>query len=223
MHFKWQSRLEQFGIILFILIIPLMWLSDEAAGAEDDEKDPEPITSSETVSEDSRAAHFFSNSETLEGEPEQQMQGSTAEQPHSVYLPIVYSHSMDPVEREVLDLVNIERAKAGCAPVRFNLALRNAAFLHSKEMADNNYFSHSGLNGSTFSDRAKAAGYTGFPAGENIATGYHSAQSVMKGWMESDGHRQNILNCNHTHVGIGQADNSNSKYKRYWTQIFGQE
>ena len=218
MHLQMQNSLKLFGIILFILIIPLMWLSGEVAFAGDDEKDPEPISSSETASESSsQTARFFSPVRTESNLPEQFVAT------HYLYLPVVSTQFMNDLEEAVLDIVNAERANAGCGPVQAERFLHQAARLHSQDMADNNYFSHTGLNGSRFSDRARAAGYQGFPAGENIAAGYNSAQAVMAGWMSSSGHRRNILNCSHTHIGIGQADNNSSRYGRYWTQVFGQE
>ena len=224
MHLKMQNSLKVFGIILFILIIPLMWLSDEAALAVDDENDPKPVTSSETASEfSSQTAHSFSKTSSSTS-PQVSLSNEIVSNPTThLYLPVLSIQYMNELEEAVLNIVNEERANAGCGPVQAERSLHQAARLHSQDMADNNYFSHTGLNGSRFSDRARAAGYQGFPAGENIAAGYNSAQSVMAGWMSSSGHRRNILNCRHTHIGIGQADNSNSRYRRYWTQVFGQE
>ena len=78
----------------------------------------------------------------------------------------------------------------------------------------NDYFSHTGLNGSNFSQRAKDAGYTGGPRGENIALGQRSVETVHNAWMNSDGHRRNILSSDITEMGLGHNG-------RYWTQIFG--
>ncbi|MEM7798421.1 MAG: CAP domain-containing protein [Chloroflexota bacterium] len=123
-------------------------------------------------------------------------------------------------ELEVIRLVNEERAEAGCNPVTAEPALRLAAYSHSKDMGDNLYFSHTGLNGSRFWDRAEDAGYTGFASGENIAAGYGSPASVMNAWMNSDGHRNNILNCRHTEIGVGHYV-AGQGYNNYWTQVFG--
>ena len=84
--------------------------------------------------------------------------------------------------------------------------LANAAQSHAKDMMENNYFSHTGLNGSTPGDRITAEGYRWQTYGENIARGYGTAQRVMDGWMASEGHRKNILNDAFTEIGIGYTD-----------------
>jgi uncharacterized protein YkwD len=119
-------------------------------------------------------------------------------------------------EQQVLDLVNAERANAGCGPVSFNGQLNAAALGHSQDMSANGYFSHTGLDGSQPWDRAVAAGYSYQSIGENIAQGYPSASAVMTGWMNSSGHRANIVNCGFTEMGLGLVTQGN-----YWTQLFG--
>ncbi len=119
-------------------------------------------------------------------------------------------------EQQVLSLVNAERAKAGCGAVTLNGRLNAAALAHSQDMSANDYFSHTGLNGSQPWDRAEAAGYDYRSIGENIAYGYGSAERVMNGWMNSSGHRANILNCNFTEMGLGHVAAGD-----YWTQLFG--
>lgn len=118
------------------------------------------------------------------------------------------------VAQKVLDLVNNERSKRGLKTIKLNTALNIAAFNHSKDMNDNNYFEHEGLDGSNFSQRSKKAKYTGFPKAENIAIGYRTAEAVHAGWMKSDGHRANILLPNITEMGLGRSGN-------LWTQVFG--
>jgi uncharacterized protein YkwD len=117
-------------------------------------------------------------------------------------------------------LVNQERAKAGCGAVRTDERLRAAAGGHSRDMATNDYFSHTAPNDSTFVDRAAAAGYPRDQAGgENIAMGYRTPADVMDGWMNSEGHRANILNCDFKAIGVGLARDSGDT--PYWTQVFG--
>ncbi|XSG77105.1 CAP domain-containing protein [Herpetosiphon llansteffanensis] len=136
-------------------------------------------------------------------------------------------------EAQVLTLVNQQRAQAGCGALTVDSRLRTAAWLHSEDMAINNFFSHTGSNGSSFGQRINAQGYSFSTGGENIAVGYSSPQSVVTGWMNSPGHRANILNCNFTQTGIGyyyQANDqgnicidggcSNGPYFHYWTQVF---
>jgi len=106
-------------------------------------------------------------------------------------------------EAQVLQLTNNERAKAGCGPLRMNSALTKAAEAHAADMVDHHYFSHDSLDGTNPFDRMRAAGYTGGAMAENIAVGYKTAADVVEGWMNSAGHRRNILNCTYTVIGIG--------------------
>ncbi|GLZ42986.1 hypothetical protein Acsp05_66100 [Actinokineospora sp. NBRC 105648] len=116
---------------------------------------------------------------------------------------------------QVLAITNDERAKAGCAPLAIDARLNAAGQGHSEDMAAQNYFSHTSLDGRTFVDRAKAAGYPS-PGAENIAKGQRTAAQVMSAWMGSSGHRANILNCGLKTMGLGFVANG-----FYWTQVFG--
>jgi uncharacterized protein YkwD len=120
-------------------------------------------------------------------------------------------------EDVVIQLTNQERAKAGCPALRTDSRLRTAARLHSKDMAAQNYFSHTSLDGDSFADRIKQAGYPN-PGAENIALGYQTAATVMQGWMNSDGHRANILNCGLRAIGVGVFYGPKGPL---WTQDFG--
>lgn len=106
-------------------------------------------------------------------------------------------------EREVLDLVNAARRQEGCRPLQLDDALVRAAGGHASDMANRKYFSHETPEGKTASRRMRDAGWSGQTYGENIAAGYPSAERVVAAWMESDGHRENILNCDFTETGIG--------------------
>lgn len=123
------------------------------------------------------------------------------------------------VGRQVVALVNVERSRAGCAPVSADAALQSAAQGHSDDMAARDYFSHTSPDGSTFAERIRAAGYLGGAIAENIAAGQPSAQDVMSAWMASPGHRANILNCTYRDIGVGYA--TGGSYGTYWTQTFG--
>lgn len=123
------------------------------------------------------------------------------------------------VASQVLALVNDERAKAGCGSLTTSSALQRAAQGHSADMAANDYFSHDSQDGRSFSDRIRAAGYTGGAIAENIAAGQATASAVMRSWMDSPGHRANILNCSYRHLGVGYA--KGGSYGYYWTQDFG--
>ncbi len=133
-------------------------------------------------------------------------------------------------EDQVLDLVNQKRAQgASCGGTAFppagalvmNAQLRSAAQLHSADMATQNYFSHTSLDGRTFVDRVHAAGYASSTMGENIAAGQPSPQSVVDTWMASPGHCSNIMNSSYHSIGVGYAFSSSSSYGYYWTQDFG--
>lgn len=123
------------------------------------------------------------------------------------------------VAHQVVALVNIERARAGCDPVSADAALQSAAQGHSDDMAARTYFSHTSPDGSTFADRIRGAGYRGGSIAENIAAGQRSAKAVMDAWMASPGHRANILNCTYRDIGVGYA--TGGSYGTYWTQTFG--
>ncbi|TJX15639.1 hypothetical protein E9840_02375 [Tissierella creatinini] len=120
-------------------------------------------------------------------------------------------------EAEVVRLVNIERQKAGLAPLKASSQLSDVARMKSKDMAENNYFSHtSPIYGSPF-DMMKQFGISYRTAGENIAKGYLSPSSVMNGWMNSSGHRANILNASFGTIGVGAYQVGGTIY---WTQMF---
>jgi uncharacterized protein YkwD len=122
-------------------------------------------------------------------------------------------------EAEVLRLVNVERSKVGCRPLRGNRNLALAARRHSQDMADHNYFDHASQDGRNFTDRTKAAGYQGFASAENIAAGSDTPAKTMGQWMNSEGHRTAILNCDYKDLGVGLG--KGGSYRYYWTQDFG--
>ncbi|WP_084469350.1 CAP domain-containing protein, partial [Nocardiopsis trehalosi] len=115
----------------------------------------------------------------------------------------------------VVELTNRERAEAGCAPLRVDGALTRASQAHSEDMAARDYMGHETPEGVGPAERAEDAGYTAW-SGENVAAGYGSAEAVMAGWMDSPGHRANILNCDNTEIGVGESD-------ARWTQNFGRD
>ncbi|WP_406337529.1 CAP domain-containing protein [Streptomyces sp. NBC_00649] len=116
----------------------------------------------------------------------------------------------------VLTLVNNERSKAGCSPLKMNAKLTKAAQDHSKDMASHRNMSHTGSDGSSPADRITRAGYSWSSYGENVAYGYSTPEKVMAAWMSSPGHKRNILDCSFKEIGIGLAQPDG-----YWTQDFG--
>ncbi|MEU7896046.1 CAP domain-containing protein [Nonomuraea sp. NPDC049152] len=120
------------------------------------------------------------------------------------------------VEDEVVKLTNAERASGGCKPLTHDPQLRAAAEGHSADMAAKGYFDHTSPDGRNPGDRIKASGFSPVSAwGENIAKGQRTAADVVRGWMNSPGHRANIMNCNYTHIGVGHDSKG-----PHWTQVF---
>ena len=121
-------------------------------------------------------------------------------------------------QQQVLDLVNAERTKRGISALTLDSNLSSVATKKSQDMVNKNYFDHtSPTYGSPF-DMMKQFGISYRTAGENIAKGQKTPQEVVTAWMNSEGHRKNILNPNFTNLGIGIA--KDSKGTTYWTQMF---
>ena len=118
-------------------------------------------------------------------------------------------------EHEVIHLVNEQRAKNGLKALTANWELSRVARYKSQDMADNRYFSHTSPTYGTPFQMIKAFGLTYRTAGENIAYGQRTPQAVVDAWMNSSGHRANILNASYTQIGVGYVSNG-----RYWTQMF---
>lgn len=119
---------------------------------------------------------------------------------------------------QVVAIVNQRRAEAGCGALTDDAGLAGAAFAHSLDMGTRNYASHDTPEGLTAGDRAIAAGVAS-GSGENIAGGQTTAEDAMGSWMNSENHKNNILNCNYTRLGVGVAQGSGD-YRVYWTQMF---
>lgn len=132
-----------------------------------------------------------------------------------VKIPVVETKS---IESEVVRLVNVERAKAGLPALKENWQLSRIARYKSQDMINKNYFSHySPTYGSPF-DMIESFGIKFSAAGENIAMGQRTPQEVMNAWMNSPGHRSNILSPSYTEIGVGLAKDKSGKC--YWTQMF---
>lgn len=125
--------------------------------------------------------------------------------------------------QELVNLVNKYRTE-GCrcgseqmpatSTIAWNETLAKTAYLHSKDMNDKNYFSHTGKDGSDPGDRMERQGYNWRTYGENIAKGYANEKAVVEGWIKSEGHCKNIMSPNFKEMGIGKEGD-------YWTQVFG--
>ena len=119
---------------------------------------------------------------------------------------------------QVVNLVNQQRSARGLGALKSDSQLARLAQLKAEDMAKKGYFSHtSPTYGSAF-DMMKAAGYSYRTAGENIAKGQKTAETVMRGWMNSSGHRANILSTGYTKIGVGYALDKNGT--PHWVQIF---
>lgn len=117
---------------------------------------------------------------------------------------------------QVVELVNQERTKAGLSAVTLDQNIASAALVRAKEIETS--FSHTRPNGSKFSTALTEQGVTFKGAGENIAWGQKSPEAVIQAWMNSEGHRANILNKNFTKIGVGYYQNAAGR--NFWTQLF---
>lgn len=126
-------------------------------------------------------------------------------------------------EMTVFNLINQQRRANGCPEVQLNAELGTAARKHSQDMADRAFVSHTGSDGSSFTQRSKAAGYPYFASGEILAAGQSTPGDAVSSWMNSSGHRAIILTCANDHVGVGYVEKVGSPYRFYWTVVFGQQ
>lgn len=126
--------------------------------------------------------------------------------------------SISTLEAEVIRLVNSERTKAGLPILTENSELNKVARIKSQDFVSNNYFSHTSPTYGTPFDMLRTFGIKYSAAAENIASGQRTASEVMNTWMNSPGHRANILNPNYNQIGVGVAKDNNGNL--YWTQMF---
>ena len=124
--------------------------------------------------------------------------------------------SQDAFANDVVRLVNEEMAKAGLPALTVDRGAASAAQVRAKEIERS--FSHTRPDGSSFNSALTEAGVNFRGAGENIAYGQNSPEKVMEGWMNSSGHRANILNSSYTSIGVGHYQNASGV--NYWTQLF---
>ncbi|MGG0937078.1 CAP domain-containing protein [Brevibacillus centrosporus] len=144
------------------------------------------------------------------------VQQQPVQQPAATPQPAKQAHQQvdaSSVMKQVADLVNQERAKAGLKPVELDASLNKVAKAKAADMSNNNYFDHTNPTyGSPF-DMMKQFGVSYMTAGENIAMGQRTADEVMNQWMNSEGHRQNIMNPSFTKIGVSFVNG-------YWVQEF---
>ncbi|MBV7506695.1 sporulation protein [Bacillus sp. sid0103] len=143
--------------------------------------------------------------------PQPVQQSAAAPQPTTTQS----TSALSAYEQKVVDLTNQERAKNGLPALKVDVTLSKMAHEKSRDMSANGYFSHtSPTYGSPF-DMMKKYGITYRYAGENIAMGQRTPEEVVKAWMNSEGHRKNILSSNYNYIGVGYVSQGN-----YWTQEF---
>ncbi|NOR88911.1 MAG: hypothetical protein GQ524_01530 [Anaerolineales bacterium] len=124
------------------------------------------------------------------------------------------------LESSLIQLINQERQSRGIGTLSQQSQLAAAARIHSEDMACNDFVSHTGSDGSLPWDRARAQGYSYSAIAENIFAGSSSAQSIFNGWMNSSGHRDNMLNPTYTEIGVGYRYWADSTYRAYTTAVF---
>ncbi|MED3930834.1 CAP domain-containing protein [Priestia megaterium] len=175
---------------------------EQAKAPEQSEEAPQEQAKAPEQSEEAKA-------------PEQTQQNTKAQQSENTDK-AEQTKDASQFEQKVVDLVNQERQKQGLKPLTLNKKLSDVARTKSKDMMDKGYFDHnSPTYGSPF-DMMKQFGIEYTTAGENIAKGQQSPEDVMNAWMNSDGHRKNILNPDFTEIGVGYVKGDTT----YWTQQF---
>ena len=132
----------------------------------------------------------------------------------TLYIPQV-SDAVRSYETEVIRLVNVQRAQNGLAPLTENWELSRVARYKSEDMAGSRYFSHTSPTYGTPFQMMRSFGLSYRSAGENIAYGQRTPAAVVSAWMNSSGHRANILSSSYTQIGVGYYESGN-----YWTQMF---
>ncbi|XVJ75188.1 CAP domain-containing protein [Streptomyces sp. JH002] len=192
---------------------------EDSAPSQDEESEPQSEEPSAEPSSEAPAEEPSPSAtpETAEPDPTTQAPQPTQSTPAPDPEPSPSQDAASAQADAVLRLVNEERAKAGCRPLVRDAALATLATDFSRDMAQRGYFSHTDPDGRTPWDRAQAAGIANM-GGENIARGQQDAQAVMDSWMNSEGHRANILNCDFTTLGVGVHLGDGGPW---WTQNFG--
>lgn len=168
--------------------------------------EPTPPASGDTLPDDTLPGTGDTGSSTPEEQPPVTSPDDDTE---------VSEGEVHPYVLRIVELVNEERAKAGLNPVTLDMAAATAAQVRAQEIVSS--FSHTRPNGSSFATALKEQGVSYRTAGENIAWGQRSPEAVMEGWMNSSGHRANILKESFTHIGVGYYQENGVNY---WTQLF---
>jgi uncharacterized protein YkwD len=217
-YFSWLALL-----VFFTVFIPLALRVQATAQQQVGESTPTALGEPTYIS--------LAGAEEIHDTPEPEADEPTQESglflnnlDHLLYIPNIQKIVLGAEAQAVVDLVNSERLKAGCPALNVSHQLSAAAQGHSQDMALDDYFSHTSKNGRSPWDRIRATGYEYRSAGENIAADYPTAASAVNAWMDSPGHRANILNCGFEETGVGYYylanDTGSVNYRHYWTQVF---
>ena len=167
----------------------------------------------------------------LETRAEQTVPDNTTLSSHCAEIEENWDPEWTEFEMQVLELTNQRRAEgADCntkgvfppaGPLTWNRQLACAARAHSRDMAERDYVAHNSPEGTTPADRTENTGYDYLTVGENIAAGQWSPEMAVEGWMGSDGHCANLMRASYKELGVGYAQNPDTTYSFYWTQVFG--
>lgn len=160
--------------------------------------------------------------------PQAVLQAQSTNLTHKLFLPGIIvpppqaQSAWSAPEITVFNLINQQRRANGCPELKMSDQLAAAARKHSQDMANNGFVDHTGSDGSSFTQRAKTAGYQFFASGEILAAGQSTPADAVSAWMSSSGHRAIILTCANDDIGVGYAEKAGSPYGFYWTAVFGQ-
>ncbi len=191
-----------------------------------DLSEPSPVRTSPSASKSPSPSASPSKKATPSKSPRPTKKSVPAPRPSTPSTPSTRTASSTPQPQaaptgdiaRVIALVNKERSAAGCGPVSEDPLLDKAALGHSEDMDARDFFDHTNPDGADPGQRITAAGYTWSTYGENIAMGQQTPEAVMESWMNSPGHRANILNCSFKDIGVGVHKASGGPW---WTQNFG--
>lgn len=142
---------------------------------------------------------------------------------------VIAGCEVDQYQADMLEKVNAARASArscgseqfaAAEPLTYNCPIEGAATHHSNDMADHNFFSHTGSDGLRVGARVTATEYEWSVVGENIAAGYDDVDTVVQAWLESPGHCRNIMDSRFSQFAVDRVDANGADYENYWTQVF---
>ena len=212
----WQTVEDKFRSISEELNIQVPEDVDEDQ-ADQDKPEEEPAEEEQPEQEQPEENNEGSNEEEGNGDQQEPGEGQVDEQDNGQTNDQNFETESE-FEQEVIRLTNEEREAQGLEPLEADSEVSDVARVKSEDMRDNDYFSHdSPTYGSPF-DMMDEFGLDYMGAGENIAAGQASPEQVVEGWMNSDGHRANILSEDFTHIGVGHVEGGS--YGHYWTQMF---